>query len=62
MSSSNILAVGQDPVLLKTRSQVLRAEGFTVVPVLSLIKAIGYLLEGDFDLILLCHSIPVQIR
>jgi CheY-like chemotaxis protein len=62
MSSSNILAVGQDPVLLKTRSQILRAEGFAVVPVLSLSKAIGYLLEGDFDLILLCHSIPVQIR
>jgi CheY-like chemotaxis protein len=62
MSSLSILAVGQDPVLLKTRSQVLRAEGFTVVPILSLNKAIDYVLEGDFDLILLCHSIPVHIR
>jgi hypothetical protein len=42
----------QDPVLLKTRSQILRAEGFAVVPILSLSQAIGYLLEGDFDLIL----------
>jgi DNA-binding response OmpR family regulator len=62
MSSSNILAVGQDPVLLKTRSQILRTEGFAVVLIFSLSQAIGYLLEGDFDLILLCHSIPVQIR
>jgi DNA-binding response OmpR family regulator len=62
MSSSSILAIGQDPVLLKTRSQVLRAAGFAVVSVFSLSKAISHALEGDFDLILLCHSIPVQIR
>lgn len=62
MSSSVILAVGQDPVLLKTRSQILRTQGFAVVAVFSLSKAIDRLTEGDFDLILLCHSIPVQIR
>jgi CheY-like chemotaxis protein len=62
MSSSTILAVGHDPLLLKTRSQILREAGYTVVSVPSPSRAIACLLEGEFDLIMVCHSIPVQIR
>jgi|SRR5689334_16617437 hypothetical protein len=61
MSSSNILAVGQDPMLLKTRSQILRAEGFAVVPILSLSKAIGYPLAGDFDLTCYATLFPCKL-
>jgi len=62
MPNTLVLAVGHDPMLLETRSQVLRAAGYTVVSTLSLNKSIVYFLEGDFDLILLCHSIPVAGR
>ncbi|HEY4679463.1 MAG TPA: hypothetical protein VIJ01_20040 [Candidatus Angelobacter sp.] len=57
-----VLAVGRDPVLLETRSQVLQAAGYTVIPELSLKKAVARFPEEDFDLVLLCHSIPVDDR
>ena len=62
MPSTLVLAVGHDPTLLETRSQILRAAGYKVVSTLSLNKSIVYFLEGDFDLVLLCHSIPVAGR
>jgi len=36
-----VLAVGRDPVLLETRSQVLQAAGYGVVQELSLEKAVA---------------------
>ena len=57
-----VLAVGYDPVLLKTRGQVLQSEGYTVVSVRSLKRAITQFAEGDFDLVVLCHSIPQEDR
>lgn len=57
-----VLAIGHDPLLLETRSQVLQAAGYTVIPELSLKKALAKFREGDFDLVLLCHSIPAQDR
>ena len=62
MPHTLVLAVGHDPVLLETRSQVLQAAGYTVVSELSLKKAVARYLEGDFDLVLLCHSIPAKNR
>jgi len=62
MPHTLILAVGSDPVLLETRSQVLQAAGYTVIPERSLKKAVAIFREGDFDLVLLCHSIPAQDR
>jgi hypothetical protein len=32
MPHTLVLAVGRDPVLLETRSQVLQAAGYTVIP------------------------------
>ena len=62
MHHTVILAVGCDPVLLETRCQVLRKTGYIVISTLSLRKAVACFLEGDFDLVLLCHSIHVQGR
>ncbi|HEY2115768.1 MAG TPA: hypothetical protein VGJ51_11790 [Candidatus Angelobacter sp.] len=57
-----VLAVGHDPVLLETRGHVLQSAGYTVVLELSLKKVVDRFREGDFDLVLLCHSIPARDR
>jgi CheY-like chemotaxis protein len=62
MPHTLVLAVGHDPVLLETRSQVLQGAGYTVVPELSLKKAVAMFRDGDFDVVLLCHSIPCVDR
>jgi DNA-binding response OmpR family regulator len=56
------LAVGRDPLLLQTRSQVLRSAGYTVVTALSLDQSLKEFRGGDFDLVILCHSIPQPER
>jgi CheY-like chemotaxis protein len=56
------LAVGRDPLLLDTRSQVLRSDGYTVVTALSSEQALQQFKSGDFDLVILCHSIPISER
>lgn len=56
------LAVGRDPLLLETRSQVLRSDGYTVVTALSSNEALQQFRSGDFDLVILCHSIPILER
>jgi CheY-like chemotaxis protein len=62
MPHAVVLMVGRDRVLLETRSQVLRTAGFTVVPAFSPRQAIDEFMRGDFDLVLLCHSIPGDAR
>lgn len=57
-----ILAVGYDPLVLETRSRVLQSAGYLVTSVLSSKQAIAQFLEGDFDLVVLCHSIPEKER
>jgi DNA-binding response OmpR family regulator len=57
-----ILSVGQEPMLLDTRSLILRAAGYLVESALSIKQAIHHLRTGDFDLVVLCHSIPSQER
>jgi DNA-binding response OmpR family regulator len=54
--------VGRDRVLVETRSQVLRTAGYTVVPAFTPRQAVDEFVRGDFDLILLCHSIPGDAR
>ena len=62
MSRTVVLAVGHDPLLLKTRGQVLQAAGYVVVSTHSLKDAMAKFLHGDFDLVILCHSLPVEQR
>jgi DNA-binding response OmpR family regulator len=56
------LAVGSDPALLGTRSLVLHSAGFTVVFAPSLKEAVDHFHVGDFDLVILCRSIPAKDR
>lgn len=57
-----ILSVGHDLTLLDTRSQVLRAVGHAVVKTTSIKEAAEHLQTGDFDLVVLCHSVPANLR
>jgi CheY-like chemotaxis protein len=57
-----ILCVGQDPALLKTRNLILRAQGYIVESELSVNQAITHFMASDFDLVLLCHSLPAKDR
>jgi CheY-like chemotaxis protein len=62
VSTTVILAVSNEPELLESRSSILRSAGYDVEPVLSVEEAIDRLTDRDFDLVLLCHSIPAQER
>src|SRR5690348_3227122 len=57
MPHTLILMVGRDRILVETRSQVLRAAGYSVVATFTPRQAIDEFVKGDFDLVLLCHSI-----
>jgi len=56
------LHFGTDVILLSTRTQVLRLAGFMVVPVSGLAEAKELRRAGDFDLVLMCHSVPAELR
>jgi hypothetical protein len=62
MLQTVLLAVGHDPLLLKTRGQVLQAAGYIVVLTHSLKEAKATFLHGDFDLVILCHSLSLDER
>nr|WP_263338216.1 response regulator [Acidicapsa dinghuensis] len=57
-----ILVVGQDPVILQTRSSILRSAGYAAREASTIAEAIELFQNGDFDLILLCHSLPLNDR
>jgi hypothetical protein len=57
MSTAFILAVGQDDFHLDTRTA-----GYVVESVMSLTQALNQFLTADFDLVLLCHSIPLNLK
>jgi CheY-like chemotaxis protein len=59
MQIAVVLAVGFDSSLMRTRSLVLQSEGYIVESASSLKEAVD---RGDFDLVLLCHSIPMKDR
>lgn len=58
MALTVVLSVGFDPELLATRNLVLQSAGYTVVAAYSIDEAIKSFHEGDFDLVLVCPSIP----
>lgn len=57
-----VLMVGRDRVLIETRCQILRINGYIAVPAFTPRQAIDEFVGGDFDLVLLCHSIPADAR
>jgi CheY-like chemotaxis protein len=57
-----VLAVGLDPSLMTARMLVLQSAGYVVVRASSLKETVDHLQSGDFDLVLLCHSVPATDR
>lgn len=62
MQIAVVLAVGFDSSLMRTRSLVLQSAGYIVESASSLKEAVARFQTGDFDLVLLCHSIPMEDR
>lgn len=62
MALTLVLSVGQEPDLMGTRSLVLQSAGYVVVSAYSMKEAVDRFQEGDFDLVLLCQSIPTRDR
>jgi hypothetical protein len=61
MSFTVILALGVDSLVAGQRS-AWQSAGYFVTPIKSINEAIVHLREGDFDLVLLGHSIPTDSR
>lgn len=57
-----VLSVGLEPALLGTRNVVLQSAGYIVVSAVSIKEAVNVFQGGDFDLVVLCHSIPTKDR
>ena len=62
MSLTIVLAVGLDSSLLAGQSSVWQSAGLIVTSTGSVTEAIGHIKDGDFDLVLLGHSIPTDNR
>ena len=54
----HLLSVGYDPVLMQTRSLLLRQAGYTVDEAYNLHGAFARLKSDSIDAVLLCHTIP----
>jgi CheY-like chemotaxis protein len=57
-----ILSAGRDPVLLKKRNSVLTANGYQIAAASDCYEVVEKLLNGNFDLVLLCNSMPEEDR
>jgi len=62
MPTLNALSVGRDLRLLPLRNQILRSAGYAVHSQTDSRYAVRMFIDGDFDLVVLCHSIPVKER
>jgi len=57
-----VLCVGKQPQLLALRDTVLRMEGYGVIDAYSAEEALRMFVSSDVDIVVICHSIPVQVR
>jgi hypothetical protein len=62
MSITVVLGVGLDSWLLASRDAMWRSAGFVVEPAGSIREAIDHFQAGDFDLVLLGHSISSESK
>jgi DNA-binding NtrC family response regulator len=60
MAVTVVLAVGLDPWMLMAQDSAWRSEGYIVIPVHSIRDAIDHFKAGDFDLVLLGHSMTIE--
>jgi DNA-binding response OmpR family regulator len=52
-----VLSIGQDTTLLMTRTRVLEHAGYSVEAYISTSAAMRRFSDGDFDVVVLCHSV-----
>lgn len=57
-----VLGVGLELPLLESQSRVWSSAGYIVRPAWSVREAIDLFKDGDFDLVILGHSLPVESR
>ncbi len=57
-----ILSAGCDEILRKKRNSVLAACGYQIAEASDCCEVVDKLLNGDFDLVLLCNSLPEEER
>jgi len=62
MPSAIILAIGVDSSLIRDRGTIWQSSGYFVRSVGTIREAIGYFRDGDFDLVLVGHSVPAESR
>ena len=62
MSLKVVLAVGVDSWMLTSNRADWRAAGFIVLPVITMREAFEHFRTGDFDLVLLGHSLPFESK
>src|SRR3954471_7317958 len=62
MPRNAILSAGRDRPLLYTRNRVLEEAGYSVTPATTSAETVERFFTGDFDLVVLCHSIPIEER
>jgi DNA-binding NtrC family response regulator len=62
MSITVVLAVGLDSSLLSNQDSAWKSAGYIVISTWSIREAIEHFKAGDFDLVLLGQSIPVESR
>ena len=60
--SVRILSVGCDPGLMASRSLLLRHQGYEVEEAYSFSKALASARSEQFDVILICHTLPANER
>ena len=58
LMSKSILSVSYDAMLLKTRSMLLKGEGYRVVSAMGFEQAVAQCKAGNFDLLILGHTVP----
>ena len=59
---SNLLSVGLDRELMISRTYVLKSAGYDVIEALTIADAWHKLRKIEFDLVILCHTVPREER
>ncbi len=57
-----VLSLGYDDILMPLRSLLLHQAGYLVIETYSLGEVLKRIKAGGFDLLLICHTVPVDQR
>jgi CheY-like chemotaxis protein len=60
MPQALILSIGSDARVLDTRELILRSAGYSVVSTTSIKEAVYLFKDGEFDVVVLCHTLPTK--